>query len=99
MLSAMRMRHLCVIGLGLCATSMAPTLRAQQLEPRAYSAAPVGTEFLLFSFGRSTGDVLVDPSLPVANTQAGINTLVSGYSHTFALFGQTASVAVVLPYT
>ncbi|HEY2676634.1 MAG TPA: transporter [Steroidobacteraceae bacterium] len=78
---------------------MAPSLRAQQLEPRAYSAAPVGTEFLLFSFARSTGDVLVDPSLPVSNAQAGINTLVSGYSHTFALFGKTASVAAVLPYT
>jgi Putative MetA-pathway of phenol degradation len=99
MLSPMRLRHLCVIGFGLCAAYVAPSLRAQQLEPRAYSAAPVGTEFLLVSFARSTGDVLVDPSLPVVNTQAGINTLFTGYSHTFALAGHTASVAVVLPYT
>jgi hypothetical protein len=95
----MRSRYLSVIGLGLCAACIAPSLRAQQLEPRAYSAAPVGTEFVLVSYVRSTGDVLVDPSLPVTNVQAGINTLLSGYSHSFAFFGHTASVAVVLPYT
>ena len=99
MLSPMRVRHLCVIGLGLCAAYMAPSVRAQQLEPRAFSAAPVGTEILLFTFARSTGDVLVDPSLPVTNTQAGINTEFLGYTHTFALFGHTANAAVVLPYT
>ncbi len=99
MLCSMRLRHLCVIGFGLCAAYMAPSLRAQQLEPRAFSAAPVGTEILVFSFARSTGDVLVDPSLPVTNVQAGINNLIAGYSHTFALAGHTANVGFLLPYT
>jgi hypothetical protein len=78
---------------------MASSLRAQQLEPRAYSAAPIGTEFLLFSAARSTGDVLVDPSLPASDVHAGINTFFTGYSHTFSLFDHVASVAALLPYT
>ena len=37
---------------------------AQELEPRAYSAAPVGTNFAIAGYSRVRGDVLTDPSLP-----------------------------------
>ena len=36
---------------------------AQELEPRAYSPAPIGTSFLLAGFGRSEGGIMFDPSL------------------------------------
>ena len=35
--------------------------RAQYLEPRPYSASPVGTSFAEVGFGRSSGDILFDP--------------------------------------
>jgi hypothetical protein len=35
---------------------------AQDLEPRAYAASPVGGNFLVVGGGRSSGDVLIDPS-------------------------------------
>src|SRR5690348_9395136 len=38
---------------------------AQELEPRAYSAAPVGTNFLVGGYGRATGSITPVPSVPV----------------------------------
>lgn len=48
--------------------------RAQDMEPRAFSAFPVDTNFLILSYLRTTGGVSLDPSLPVSNVQATINT-------------------------
>jgi hypothetical protein len=72
--------------------------RAQDLEPRAYSPAPVGANFLIASYSYQSGEVLFDPSLPITDVHAFINGLVGGYGHTFPLFGRFASVAVVVPY-
>ena len=47
---------------------------AQELEARAYSPAPVGVNFLGLSYLRSTGGVAVDPSLPLDNVDAEVNT-------------------------
>jgi Putative MetA-pathway of phenol degradation len=50
------------------------------------------------SYSRSSGDVLFDPSLPITNLQARINTYSLGYSHSFGLFGHVASIAFSEPY-
>jgi hypothetical protein len=73
-------------------------LTAQELEPRSYSAVPVGTNFLVATYARSTGDILFDPSLPVTDLHAGINTYSLGYSHSFGLFDHVASIALLAPY-
>ncbi len=70
---------------------------AQELEPRAYSASPIGTNFVGASYTYLTGDVLTDPSLPVTNVQARINTFALAYVHTFGLASHSASFGVVLP--
>jgi hypothetical protein len=72
--------------------------RAQDLEPRAYSAAPVGTNFAVLNYTRLDGDVLTDPSLPIKNVQAKIDLYVLGYARTFGLAGHTASLGLVVPY-
>jgi len=74
------------------------TAGAQELEPRAYSPSPVGLNFILFSGSRSTGEVLLDPSVPIDDIQATVDAGVAGYGHTFALWGNSASVAFVVPY-
>jgi len=71
---------------------------AQQLEPRAYSPAPVGMNFIIVPYVYSTGSVVTDPSLPVQNVDARINTVSLGYLRTFSLFGRFASASVLLPY-
>jgi hypothetical protein len=66
------------------------TVRAQDLEPRAYAASPTGVNFLLAGFGRSAGGVVVDPALPVEDVEATVDALTVGGGTTFNLFGRTA---------
>jgi hypothetical protein len=71
---------------------------AQEMEPRTYSAVPIDTNFVVVDYARSSGDILFDPSLPVTNLQAKINTYAIGYSHSFGLLGHVASFALSAPY-
>jgi len=59
--------RLAAVAAVLCVTG---TVFGQELEPRAYSAAPVGVHFLIMGLGYSSGDVLVDPSLPATDVKA-----------------------------
>jgi hypothetical protein len=70
----------------------------QDLEPRAYSPAPVGTNFVGITYGRSSGDFLPDLSLPIQNASLRFNNTNFGYYHAFGLFGRQTSVAFVMPY-
>ncbi len=74
------------------------TAAAQDLEPRAYAASPVGLSFLVVAAGRSTGGVVVDPSLPVEDVEASVNTLGVGVGTTIDFFGRSALLVAVAPY-
>ena len=74
------------------------TANAQDLEPRAYSASPIGTNFFATGFTNTDGGVSFDPSLPITGAKAAIDTYSTGYDHTFDLLGRSASVAIVIPY-
>jgi hypothetical protein len=67
------------------------------MEPRAFSPSPVGTTFVLATFARSTGGILTDPSLPVDDVEAEVDTLAIGIGQTFGFFGRSASLAIVQP--
>ena len=51
-------------------------------------------------YTRTSGSVSLDPSLPITNLEARINTVSLGYSRTFDLFlfGETASAAILPPF-
>ena len=70
---------------------------AQELEPRAYSVSPYGVNFLVVSLGRSIGDVAFDPSLPLEDVTATVNTLGIGYLRSLNVLGRSANVTVSLP--
>lgn len=72
--------------------------RSQEMEPRAFSPSPVGVEFVLAGYARSTGGILTDPSLPVDNVNATINSGVVGYGRTFSLLGHLANAGVIAPW-
>jgi hypothetical protein len=72
--------------------------RAQDLEPRAYSASPVGTNFAGVAFGRSSGDITFDPSIPLTDVNATFYGPALGMGRTFGLFGRQALATVALPY-
>jgi len=71
---------------------------AQELEPRAYSPAPVGLNFAGVVYTHSTGNVLTDPTIPLEDVSAELNAATLAYSRTFALWGRSASVAIAVPW-
>jgi hypothetical protein len=74
------------------------TAVAQELEPRAYTPAPTGVNFVVVAAGRSTGGVVMDPSLPVDDVEATVDSLGLGVGRTLDLFGRTALLLAVVPY-
>lgn len=45
----------------------------QEMEPRAFSPAPVGSQFVLITYGHQSGDVLLDSSLPLRDVEVKFN--------------------------
>ena len=72
--------------------------RAQELEPRAYSISPQGTNFLILGFARITGDVSFDPELPIENATSTLHTTALGYVRTTGVAGRSASIGLLVPY-
>jgi hypothetical protein len=70
----------------------------QELEPRAYSPAPVGVNVFLASYGRTEGGVVFDPSLPFTDVDASLNAPALSYARSFGVFGRYANVGVGVPY-
>jgi hypothetical protein len=72
---------------------------AQQLEPRAYSPAPVDLNIAGVAAYYTTGNTLTDPTSPIQNVHSRIYTAMPYYGRTFGLFGRQASVTVAIPVT
>jgi hypothetical protein len=86
---------LAIASLGLGAL---PHARAQSMDPLSYTNAPIGLNFLIAGTTHQSGSVLVDPTLPVKNVQATVNTATLGYDRVIDFWGQSGSVALVVPY-
>ena len=71
--------------------------RAQELEPRAYSPAPVGTTFVIGGIGRSQGAILLDPSLDVDHVEGDLWIATIGAGRVFSIAGRQARVLAVFP--
>jgi hypothetical protein len=56
----------------------ADSASAQELEPRIYAPAPVGTTIVLAGVDGSKGGILLDPSLDVANVEADLTIVTAG---------------------
>ncbi len=84
---------------GLLLLVLAPALAsAQSLEPRLYLPLPTGVNAVVASFAHSTGEVVVDPSLPITDFRATMNTGAVALVRTFGLFGRSAQVQAIFPY-
>lgn len=91
-------RDVWILGVAIALICGPGAARAQDLEPRAYSANPIGTNFLILDYGHSAGDVGVDPSLPITNVEATLDVGKLGYTHSFDLGGHMATYGIVVPY-
>ena len=77
----------------------AVSCEAQDMEPRAYSNAPVGMNFLLLGYGYTRGDVTFDASAPIENAELTAHSAVLAYAHAFGVWGRSAKLDIILPYS
>lgn len=77
---------------------LAGSAAAQDLEPRSFSQAPVGMNFLALSYGLAGGEVLFDQATTITDAQGTVNSLGAGYVRTLGVFGASSKLRVVLPY-
>jgi hypothetical protein len=96
-MTARRARRL-AFGAAACHVLAAALLRAQDMEPRAYSPAPVGANFLVTSYSWSTGSVVFDPTLPLSDVHADVQGLIVAVGHSFNLLGDLGLFTAALPY-
>lgn len=72
---------------------------AQEIEPRTYANTPVGMNFLAVGYSYSSGNVFMDPSLPIEDLDARLNIAFARYIRTFSLFGASAKIKALVPWS
>jgi len=92
------MRHFTAVAVTLAAVMLCSAVRAQDLEPRAYSNSPTGLNFLVVGYGYATGSVLTDPALPLDNVTNDSHFGVLAYARSLNVFGKSAKVDVIVPF-
>jgi hypothetical protein len=81
-----------------CAAALAGRpVRAQSLEPRAYSPGPAGVNFLIAAVGRSTGGLSVGGDVPLTDANLTVTGPTFGYARTLDIWGRSGKVDVIVP--
>jgi len=80
----------------LCAHG--PELRAQDIEPRTYSNAPVGVNFLIAGYAYTRGD-LPFGALPITDAHLRTSSVLLAYARVLDLWGKSGKFDVIVPYT
>jgi hypothetical protein len=73
--------------------------RAQDIEPRAYSNAPVGVNFLIAGYAYTRGGVAFGPQLPITNPHLNTSSAVVAYATVLDLWGMSGKFDATVPYT
>ena len=85
--------------LAACALSaIALQVCAQDIEPRAYSNAPIGVNFLIAGYAYTRGG-LVFESLPITDAHLHTSNAVIAYARVLDLWGKSAKFDMIVPYT
>jgi hypothetical protein len=82
---------------GLCL--IAPVgLNAQDVQPRAYTPAPVGVNVITLGYAFSSGEVLVDNTIPIDDATGEMHSFNAAYSRSIGVFGRAGRADVALPF-
>jgi len=71
---------------------------AQELEPRTYNNTPTDINLFTIGYVYSSGNVLLDPALPIEDLDGKLNIMLTGYARTFGLLGRNAKFKAFVPY-
>jgi len=85
--------------IALVAATSTSSARAQDIEPRAYSNAPIGVNFLIAGYAYTRGGVAFGPQLPITNPDLNTSSAVIAYARVLDLWGMSAKFDATVPYT
>ncbi|MFO1325034.1 MAG: transporter [Burkholderiales bacterium] len=91
--------HATALLLAIALAVAAPAAQAQDIEPRAFSNAPVGVNFLIAGYAFTRGGISFDSSLPVSNPNLETSNAVVAYARVLDLWGKSGKFDVIVPYT
>ena len=91
------MNHLWKQSLGILLASIPFGVNAQDVEPRALTPAPVGTNIVGVSLAHSWGEVLLDKTIPVRDLDGSTYSLTLSYTRFINFFGLSSRVIAGLP--
>jgi len=74
-----------------------PGASAQELEPGAYWPIPTGINVVTVANSFNWGDLAFDPSAPIDEASARINTTALAFTRAFNLAGRSANAGVMVP--
>lgn len=87
-----------VATLASCLLAAAGAVRAQEIEPRAYSNVPVGVNFLIAGYVRSDGGFATDPTLVLEDADLSSDAMVLAWARGIDVLGRSGKVDLVLPF-
>jgi len=73
--------------------------RAQEIEPRAYSNAPVGVNFLTAGYAYTQGGLAFDPASTLTAPDLTTSSAVLAYARVLDPWGMSGKCDAVVPYT
>jgi hypothetical protein len=79
------------------ALGAASAAHAQDMEPRSYSNAPVGLNFLVAGYAYTRGGLAFDGALPITDPDLNMSTAVLAYGRVLDVWGQSAKLNVLVP--
>jgi hypothetical protein len=89
--------RLVAAGSAVAAMAAASGAAAQSIEPRAYSPAPVGVNFVIAGWAATSGGLSFDPSVPIEDPKLATTGPILAYARTLDVFGRSGKVDVILP--
>jgi hypothetical protein len=83
----------------LVLAGVASTAHAQDIEPRAYSNAPIGVNFVIVGGVETRGGLSTDPSIALTDAHLKTSNLVLAYARVLDLGGKSGKFDMIVPYT
>jgi len=72
--------------------------RAQDIEPRSYSNAPIGVNFLIAGYAHTRGGIAFDSAAPVSDPDLRTSSALLAYARVFEVAGSSARIEAIVPY-
>jgi len=92
------MRRLSLVITVLAILSGFSLVKAQELEPRAYTNIPVGLNFFVAGYNYSAGGVLFDPAILLDNANITTHSSLFAYARSIKVGRMSGKVDAIVPY-